>query len=162
MSSKGLKSSKSAAVGKQFGGFNFIDESESEEEGHPFTQPYPVASVGPEEEEVLVDLLDRGHEDLQPVLHDWLDFGEMYGSLSEWAPDCLLQICSMDIDDLGQMKVILRDSEAPICAVLNPRYSTQRQFCTEGTLLKLCKSSGDPHHLVIVSIINSCFANFAI
>ena len=141
---------------------NFIDSEDSSDNGgenRVFTQNDVHLH---QRQDGLVDLPEGGppgHECLKPVLNDWVAFGGLYGSLSEWAPGCLLEIGSMELSENG-INLWLRDSETSVCAALHPKYHSQRQFLTEGSIVKLARSSGEANELVIVSIICQIFVQY--
>ena len=139
---------KSKAV--KNGDIGFMSSSESDEDRNSDFEVYTQKTPEKETDPVLVDLEEKGHDDLQPILHDWVDIGRLYGSLSDWSPDCLLQLHSVDIIN-DQIVLTLRDAETSICARVNPKYNSQKQYLNEGCVIKLVMSSGPPEKLVIVS-----------
>ena len=132
------------------GDIGFMSSSESEEDRNSDLEVYTQKTPEKETDPVLVDLEEKGHDDLQPILHDWVDIGRLYGSLSDWSPDCLLQLHSVDIIN-EEIVLTLRDAETSICASVNPKYNSQKQYLNEGCVIKLVMSSGPPEKLVIVS-----------
>ena len=132
------------------GDIGFMSSSESEEDRNSDFEVYTQKTPEKETDPVLVDLEEKGHDDLQPILHDWVDIGRLYGSLSDWSPDCLLQLHSVDIIN-EKIVLTLRDAETSICASVNPKYNSQKQYLNEGCVIKLVMSSGPPEKLVIVS-----------
>ena len=87
-----------------------------------------------------------------PVFKDWEKYGDLFDTLSEWAPRCKVQVVSVEQADRSEVpKLLLYDRETSIMASLNPKYKTDIKFLKPGSLLELWSTSGTFDHLVIVS-----------
>ena len=136
--------------------------SDSEEEEDIFTSP--VASSTPALELQLSGVFTQpcttsfnsGEVMMKPVLEDWLKFGDLFDTLTDWASSsCHLQVVKIDLDPNGIPLVLLHDSESTVQARFHPRYTTDLKFLRPGSILNVKKTSGSSDGLVIVSFFCS-------